>query len=182
MVDEWSKVVRAERRLVDGKAAHKYLYRLARASEPARGYGSRDSGRTIGVEAPSVLGECMINRSGEYVGRPGSDDRCIRLLTAAQVRASAAVDFGGVADLMVLKWSVAYLRESEVEIRYKEPRGAAQGSAKFPCVYRGQRSRSELDYTCLVAAFRVDLGSDGMHVLPHRTFRDEREEDEDWDP
>jgi len=178
LVDTWGKATRAELKLVRSHAAQKYLYLLARASEPVLGRNGRATGRTIGAEAPAVLSDCMINRTGAYLGRTN----CIPLLRAAQVRAAAAAQFRGVADLMVLKWSVAYLKESEVEIRYEVLEGSPSGSDQFPCVYQGQRTRPELDYTCLVAAFRVDLGSDGMHIFPPRTFRNEREEDEDWDP
>ena len=178
LVDTWGKATRAELKLVRSHAAQKYLYQLARASEPVLGRNGRTTGRTIGTEAPAVLSDCMINRTGAYLGQTN----CIQLLSAAQVRAAAAAEFRGVTDLMVLKWSVAYLKESEVEIRYEVLEGSPSASDKFPCVYQGQRTRPELDYTCLVAAFHVDLGSDGKHIFPPRTFRDEREEDADWDP
>jgi hypothetical protein len=146
LVDTWGKATRAELKLVRSHAAQKYLYLLARASEPVLGRNGRATGRTIGAEAPAVLSDCMINRTGAYLGRTN----CIPLLRAAQVRAAAAAQFRGVADLMVLKWSVAYLKESEVEIRYEVLEGSPSGSAR-----KAARRRRE---TCASASWLSTMG------------------------
>ena len=171
---EWAAKVTAELRTVTSKAARKYLYGLVRSSDPALDDRGRAlPGKTVGFEAQDALGDCLINRVGSYHTR----DAYIPLLTAAQVRRTAAKGFNGVKDLMALKWSVARLTESAVEIKFPKP-----GTADVARVYGDKRSRAELDYTCLVATVDLKLGSDGAYTLPARLFRDEREEDEDWDP
>lgn len=168
----------------------KYLYRLARASEPARDGGGREVRSssaigTVGWEAAEEARTPMINRTldGAYRGVPGRDDKCLRMTTRGRVVETAAREFAGADDLLLLKFSHSWLEVSGVDIRYEAEGGADdQDDALIPHVYRGACARPELSYHALVGCYPIKRAADGTHIFPRALFRDEREEEWDLDP
>ena len=172
----------------------KYIYRLARASEPVREgrCKPKQDGSTIRQELAAHGEGCRINRgSAAYRGNPDVDGEgyFVHVWTAGQVQAAAASHFAGADDLMLLKYSRAWLLESEVEIRYEEAGAAAvlhdggePRPGAYPHVYAGKCRHPHLSYTCLVGHYLLSVDADGQHVLPREAFANDREEDWDDDP
>ena len=173
----------------------KYLYRLARASEPARdtSRAPHRDGRTIGQELVLEGRGCRINRSltAAYRGNPDlGEGYLLHLWTAGQVREAAARHFPDAEDLLLLKYSRAWLLEADLEICYEEVDAAAvhardDGSeprrGAYPHVYAGKCEHPELSYMCLVDYYRLPR-ADGALAVPPEAFADDREEDWDDDP
>eukprot|EP00966_Prymnesium_polylepis_P058645 1358206-Prymnesium_polylepis.1 len=181
------------------KKPDKYLYRLARWSEPAldKNWQPQRDGGTVGREL-------MLNGSGDrfsrsmtaaYHGHPDVDGEgyFLHVWTTAQVREAAARLFAGDDDLVLLKFSRAWLLESEVEIRYEECDAAAVlaqddksrldvAPGEYPHVYAGKCREPELSYLCLIDYYRLSLSPAGKHIFPREAFADDREQDWDDDP
>ena len=175
----------------------KYLYRLARASEPARDGDCRPhrDGFTIGQQLLMEGSGCRMNRSlnASYRGNPDVDGEgyLLHVWTAAQLREAAARHFAGVDDLILLKFSRAWLLESDVEICYEEADAAAVHAREdeseprpgaYPHIYAGKCSHPHLSYMCLVGHYRLPLAPNGEHIFPRDAFADDREQDWDDDP
>jgi len=160
----------------------KYLYRLARASEPSRS-GPRGTVKeqmsvrdTVGWEAQDVAAKPQVFRVGDggYYGVSKLDEKCVYLSTMAQVEETARLYFEGVDDLLLLKFVTAQIEKDEaLELRWEEatdPR-PEQG---FPHVYSTERGvRAKLSWWDLAGCFQLPLGEDGKHVFPPGALSEE---------
>ena len=157
----------------------KYLYRLARASEPTRSgrkgdkKEQRSNQDTVGFEAQDMASRPLILRpsDGGYYGVSGLDDQCLHLSTAAQVTETAKLYFKGVEDLILLKFSTEMIEKDEnVILRWEEslPQpGAAARSDAFPHVYTAERGvKARLSWWDLANCVALPMGSDGVHTFP----------------
>ena len=124
VAEEWAALVTAEQRVVNGKAANKYAYRLVRASERARGPNGAELSDgehgTVGWQASRAMATTSDEREGAYRGVPGMDEGFIHLSAANQVRKTAALYFQGVEDLLLLKFDKERLDQSGISLRYEE--------------------------------------------------------------
>jgi uncharacterized protein (DUF952 family) len=162
----------------------KYLYRLARASEPGRKgrKGEQEQGVAVGVEARAMARTPMMLRMSEggYYGVNGLDTDCLHLSTAAQVKETAELYFGGIDDLILLKFSTATIEKDEnVELRWEsalpQP-GAPARTDAFPHVYSEEKgAKARLSWWDLADVIELPLGADGERVFPKHALSEDDE-------
>lgn len=96
-----------------------------------------------------------------FVGVAGLDNKFIHCSTAEQLADTAAANFAGKVDVVLLQFSVSLMREeADLDVRWED--GAPPQGSNFPHVYGGP-----IPYACLAAPpNRLELSPTGEHVFP----------------
>lgn len=154
----------------------KYLYRLARKSEPSRGgpKGVKIGPQaTVGREAQYMVDVAWAMRPPDagYFGIEGLDDDCLHLSTAAQVVETAKLYFKGVEDVLLLKYSTEMIeKDDHVELRWEQalpPPGKPARPDAFPHVYAKEKGeKARLSWFKLVTFTPLPLGPDQECTFP----------------
>uniref|UniRef100_A0A7S2J8Q6 Uncharacterized protein n=1 Tax=Haptolina brevifila TaxID=156173 RepID=A0A7S2J8Q6_9EUKA len=162
----------------------KFLYRLARESEPTRNAKGdvvkegalSENDRNVGVQAAHQLSlppERRLAGVGGYFGVPeGVDSSCLHLSTADQVPSTCNLYFEGVDDLILLKFSRADIeKDDSVQIKWEEamPKpGKHARKGDFPHLYSPHwgKAGQRISWRCLTACTKLPIGADGERVFP----------------
>ena len=115
---------------------------------------------SLSAEIPEDAWRTRLQWTSCYKGVAGLDDHFLHLSSADQVEGTAAAYFAGKADVMLLRFSSAVMREeADLDIRWE---AASTRDGDFPHVYGGY-----IPFACLTAPPVVlALGPDGKHILP----------------
>ena len=164
----------------------KYLYRLARSSEPSRtglkGVKKKQNDKydTVGWEAQDMAARPLIFRVNDsgYYGVAGLDDDCLHLSTADTVRKTAELYFKGVDDLLLLKFSTELVEKSEiVELRWEAalpPPGTTARDEAFPHCYSKEKGvKPKMSWWDLVACIPLPIDAKGERVFPKDALSEE---------
>ena len=163
----------------------KYLYRLARGTEPSRSgkKGEKINGKaTVGQEAQYMVDLPWPARPGGdvagYYGVKGLDDDCLHLSTAAQVVETAKLYFKGVEDVILLKYDTSMIEKDEdLVLRWEQalpPPGTPARPDAFPHVYAKEKGvKARLSWWKLATFVPLPLGADGTPKFPEKALSEE---------